>query len=112
MADGIHFTTTGTQGGLFANAALQGSGHGGDRVFGTGRLDGDRLDTALIAAHEARAASDLVGLYTAAADRAEAEDRVDAACFYLTHAYVFALEAGHPAADALHARLKLRGREE
>lgn len=112
MADGIHCTTAGVPGGLFANEALQGAGHGGGHVSRTGRLDGDRLDTALIAAHEARAASDLVGLYTAAADRAEAEDRVDAACFYLTHAYVFALEAGHPAADVLHARLKLRGREE
>jgi hypothetical protein len=37
---------------------------------------------------------------------------VDAACFYLTHAYVFALSAGATEAGALHARLLAHGREE
>lgn len=70
------------------------------------------LDAALIAAHDAGDGARLVGLYTAAAERAEREGRCDAAGFFLTHAYVFALEAGHPAAGHLHARLKAAGREE
>jgi len=49
-----------------------------------------------------------VSLYTQAADHT---DDVDAACFYLTHAYVFALERGDKAADALRERLAARGRE-
>lgn len=77
-------------------------------------LDPERatLDAALLAAHAVGDGAGLVGLYAKAADRAEAEDDVDAACFYLTHAYVFALEVGDPAADHLHRRLKAHGREE
>ena len=67
------------------------------------------LDAALIDAHEAGDGWRLVRLYTEAADRA---NDVDAECFYLTHAYVFALETGAPEADALHARLRAYGREE
>ena len=37
---------------------------------------------------------------------------IDAACFFLTQAYVFALSAGAPQADALRARLQAHGREE
>jgi len=66
------------------------------------------LDARLIAAHEAGDKPALVTLYTEAADVA---NDVDAACFYLTHAYVFALDAGHPAAATLHARLVAQGRE-
>lgn len=67
------------------------------------------LDAALIAAHEAGDGRRLVGLYTQAADQA---NDVDAECFFLTHAYVFALQTGAPEADMLHARLKAYGREE
>ena len=66
------------------------------------------LDARLIAAHEAGDKPALVTLYTEAADVA---NDVDAACFYLTHAYVFALDAGHPAVATLHARLVAQGRE-
>jgi len=66
------------------------------------------LDAAMIAAHAAHDQGALIRLYTQAADEANA---IDAACFYLTHAYVFALEAGAPEAPALHARLKEHGRE-
>ena len=38
-------------------------------------------------------------------------NEIDAACFFLTHAYVFALEAGASEAGVLHARLKAQGRE-
>ncbi|MEQ9694217.1 hypothetical protein [Shimia sp. SDUM112013] len=68
-----------------------------------------RLDARMIAAHEAGDQAALVALYTEAA---EAAGDVDAHCFFLTHAYVFALEAGAPEAAELHARLKKLGREE
>ncbi len=66
------------------------------------------LDARLLAAHEAGDRSTLVALYTEAADQAK---DVDAACFYLTHAYVFALELGDVRATALRARLVAEGRE-
>ncbi|MEM7076714.1 MAG: hypothetical protein AAGA28_06245 [Pseudomonadota bacterium] len=66
------------------------------------------LDAQMLAAHEAGDASALVRLYTLAADQT---NDLDAACFYLTHAYVFALEAGAPEAAALQARLAAHGRE-
>ncbi|WP_300531501.1 hypothetical protein [uncultured Mameliella sp.] len=66
------------------------------------------LDDMLLAAHEADDRPALVGLY---AQAAETVNDMDAACFYLTHAYVFALELGDRRATALHARLKAEGRE-
>lgn len=69
----------------------------------------DELDAALLAAHAAGDRRALVELYTKAADTAAS---AEAAGFYLTHAYVFALEAGLPEAAALRARLKAEGREE
>ena len=66
------------------------------------------LDRQLLKAHDANDTAALVSLYTQAADHT---DDVDAACFYLTHAYVFALERGYKAADALRERLAARGRE-
>ena len=67
------------------------------------------LDAALIAAHEAEDRVLLVRLYTQAADDA---DDVEAECFYLTQAYVFALQTGDAGADDLHRRLMGHGREE
>ena len=67
------------------------------------------LDTRLIAAHEAQDKTGLVALYTEAADQT---NDLDAKCFYLTHAYIFALEIGAPQTAALHARLVSHGREE
>lgn len=66
------------------------------------------LDQRLLAAHEAGDKPALVRLYAEAADHA---NDLDAACFYLTHAYIFALDAGHADAPKLHARLKAEGRE-
>jgi hypothetical protein len=74
--------------------------------------DDESLDAALLAAHRADDRARLSALYAEAGDRREAEGRIDAACFYLTHAYVFALDVGLPAAGALHQRLKAYGREE
>ena len=66
------------------------------------------LNDRLLAAHYADDKAALVSLYTRAA---AAADGPDAAGFYLTHAYVFALELGHPDAPALRAELIAQGRE-
>ena len=66
------------------------------------------LNDRLLAAHHADDKAALVSLYTQAA---AAADGPDAAGFYLTHAYVFALELGHPDAPALRAELIAQGRE-
>ena len=75
------------------------------------RADPRLLDDALLAAHESGDACDLVRLYTEAADQSEHGQDIDAACFFLTHAYVFALEAGLPEAGALNKRLADYGRD-
>ena len=63
----------------------------------------------MLAAHADRDQAALISLYTQAADVA---NDIDAACFFLTHAYIYALEAGAPQAAALRARLMDHGREE
>ncbi len=70
----------------------------------------DDLETALLDAHAKGHLPELVRLYAAAADRAAPSD-TDRACFFLTHAWVFALEAGDTRADALKRRLIDYGRE-
>ncbi len=89
----------------------------GEHLAGTGAppagaLARGALDAALLEAHGAGDEARLAALYAEAADLAEAAGDLDAACFYLTHAYVYALATGAAAADALHARLMARGREE
>ena len=69
------------------------------------------LDAALIKAHATGDAGGLVALYVQAADAEEAGGDIEAACFYLTHAYVFALEAGLPEAGPLNQRLAKHGRD-
>jgi hypothetical protein len=65
------------------------------------------LQDCLLDAHARGDQLALVALYTEAADNT---DVIDAACFHLTHAYIFALELGDPVSDALYARLKVHGR--
>lgn len=67
------------------------------------------LDARLLAAHAEQDRAALVALYQEAADQASDPG---AAGFYLTHAYVWALELGDPAAGQLRARLVAQGREE
>ena len=69
------------------------------------------LDARMLAAHARADLGALVALYTQAADMSGATRDIDAECFYLTQAYVFALDCGAPTARALHARLKTHGRE-
>jgi hypothetical protein len=66
------------------------------------------LNAQLLAAHAAGDHLALVTLYAQAADGAA---DVDAACFFLTQAYVFALEQDAPQGAALRARLAAEGRE-
>ena len=66
------------------------------------------LNDKLLAAHSAGNKLALVELYTMAADQS---DTSDAEGFFLTHAYVFALEINHPDAPILKARLVAAGRD-
>jgi len=70
------------------------------------------IDCALLAAHAANNKAKLVGLYRKAGDMMLASGRVDAGCFYLTHAYIFALDCGAPEAAEIHQTLIAYGREE
>ncbi|MEM9138748.1 MAG: hypothetical protein AAGB15_02870 [Pseudomonadota bacterium] len=74
--------------------------------------DHGALEAAILAAHEAEDREALARLYGRAADLAEADGDIDACCFFLTYAYVFALQADTPEAPSLHARLMAYGREE
>ncbi|MDX8352191.1 hypothetical protein [Cognatiyoonia sp. IB215182] len=65
------------------------------------------LDEALLDAHARDDRTALVTLYTRAADTAES---IDATCFFLTQAYIFALETGDAASKSLHDRLRAFGR--
>ncbi|MEM6634681.1 MAG: hypothetical protein AAF667_02205 [Pseudomonadota bacterium] len=76
----------------------------------TEEVDGKELDRQLLAAHDRDDKLALVRLYRIAGMQAEAGGDVDAACFYLTHAFVFALEIGAPEAVDLNLMLVARGR--
>ena len=65
------------------------------------------LHQRLLAAHAKGDSAALVALYAQAAD--DAPD-IDSACFFLTYAYIFALERGDPAVTELHDRLAAHGR--
>ncbi|MEM9249849.1 MAG: hypothetical protein AAGB05_14280 [Pseudomonadota bacterium] len=71
-------------------------------------IDPDALDAALFDAHGTGDRSALVDLYSCAAETTN--DR-DAAAFYLTHAYIFALESGSARTDGLLDQLVALGRE-
>ncbi|OSQ52108.1 hypothetical protein [Marivita geojedonensis] len=66
------------------------------------------LDEALLAAHDREDGPALIQLYEQAANEAGDEQ---ASGFFLTHAYVFALECGDARADTLRRRLAKMGRE-
>ena len=68
------------------------------------------LDADLLAAHAKGDSALLAKLYAQAAETQEPAS--EQAAFYLTHAYVFALEVGMDEAKTYHAQLKSWGREE
>jgi hypothetical protein len=65
------------------------------------------LDQRLLAAHERGDHIALVGLYKEAADLTQ---DVDSECFFLTHAYIFALETNDARQVELHQALAKYGR--
>jgi len=65
------------------------------------------LDAELLAAHTAGDVEALITLYTRASEQAVQDV---ARGFYLTHAYVFALEAGDQRAKRLAEQLRTQGR--
>lgn len=67
------------------------------------------LNDRILTAHDRGDRAGLVRLYETAADQAS---RVEETGFFLTQAYVFALELGHERAAALRERLVSLGREE
>jgi hypothetical protein len=73
--------------------------------------DSDKLDALLLSAHARNDGEALAALYNLAADRSEAAGNIDAACFFLTHAYVFALQWGLDTVGELQMRLWRYGRE-
>ncbi|MCY4334083.1 MAG: hypothetical protein OXC60_05360 [Litoreibacter sp.] len=68
----------------------------------------NELDTRLLAAHARGDRSALIALYTEAANGTDSDE---AKGFYLTHAYVFALEAGDSRITELRQTLVEMGRE-
>ena len=68
------------------------------------------LDRQLLQAHENGDGATLARLYATAADSQNPGS--DQAAFYLTHAYVFALEEGMAEAAEYHQQLKFMGKEE
>jgi L-alanine-DL-glutamate epimerase-like enolase superfamily enzyme len=67
------------------------------------------LETAILDAHGRHDGAALAELYGEAASRHEALGNTDAACFFYTQAFVFALEAGSPSAED-HAAILRRHR--
>jgi len=65
------------------------------------------LNADMLAAHAAGNRQALISLYARAATISEGE----AAAFYLTQSYIFALEAGDPRAASLRAQLVAIGAE-
>ena len=75
-------------------------------------LNRDELDQALLNAHARGDRASLITLYEQAGTMAGYDGADEAAGFYLTHAYVFALEAGDGRAGELYQRLRAAGKEE
>lgn len=75
-------------------------------------MNRETLDELLLKAHEDEDVGALVRLYRMAGEMCEETGDIDAACFYYTHAYVFALEAGHSEVIPLNQRLVSHGRAE
>jgi len=70
----------------------------------------DSLHDALIAAHSDNDQHQLVSLYQQAYQQMRKNGHIEASFFYLTNAYVFALDCGHGDADDIAAILKQENR--
>ena len=72
--------------------------------------ENDTLHQQMLRAHADQDLTRLVALYSTAGKRMESGGNTDAACFYLTQAYVFALELDAPELSELQSRLAAYGR--
>lgn len=70
----------------------------------------ETLGQVLLNAHASGDSALIAKAYLTVADLAEADGDSDQAAFFLTHAWVYALEAGDPLAEAIRARLARDGR--
>ena len=64
------------------------------------------LEARLLAAHEADSPCTLATLYAEAAEITDQNGATDQAAFFLTQAWIFALEAGRSDAETLAAKLR------
>lgn len=88
--------------------AVQGQGKSG---FASAINDLAEVERLMLEAHERHDHDALVPLYRLAAEFRFAENNVEAACFYLTHAYVYALETGADIVGEIRELLVIHGRE-
>lgn len=72
--------------------------------------DDSELHRQLLEAHAAQDPRRLMALYAQAGANRESRGDTDAACFYLTHAYIYAMELDAPELAALQVRLAAYGR--
>lgn len=70
-----------------------------------------KLHRLVLDAHEQNDTALLADLYGQAADNAEESGQKDKACFYLTQAYIFALDSGLAVAANYNRRLADHGRD-
>lgn len=70
------------------------------------------LNAEMLAAHAAGDKLAIMRLYHQAGSQMLANGEIDAGCFYLTHAYIFALDCGSAEAAVIHQILVAHGREE
>lgn len=86
--------------------------HSRTPVGGGGVSDYEQRNKELLAAHDQRDVDALIRIYKREGEAALAEGKTHEGCFFLTHAYVFALEAGAKEASEIHKILVSYGREE
>ncbi|MDH3663995.1 MAG: hypothetical protein OEU92_28945 [Alphaproteobacteria bacterium] len=80
-------------------------------IIATERQVYDELDAAIKEAHDAGRLETLATNYARGGALYERQGETDAACFFWTQAYVFALDAGvDPLAEAMRAKLAAFGR--
>ena len=72
----------------------------------------DELNENIIAAHKENDRNNLSFLYESLGMSELKKNNIHAGCFFLTNAYIYALEANLNPAKKIHEVLKLYGREE
>ena len=69
-------------------------------------------NAALLEAHASKDTNALINIYRQEGEAALALGDIHRGCFFLTHAYIYALEAGAGEASEIHEILVSHGREE